>query len=189
MKMPNKKFWILFYSLTAGGFLTLLVLMQTSVIGLNSADIGGRSMFDAKLFYYDREYFYTVAALMDGTLMSKYYLFHLCDYLFVFCYYSLMVGLTRLALKKEYRSLAFVIPALTALADVAENLSADILLSFYPAQYAYADFVGVLSCIKWYSGAVWALVALALGAYKFIKYLSYRRAAQAQPIAETHTEL
>ena len=161
---------IVLFSVAAAVFVTLLILMQLSVVGFKKEEIGGRSFFDAMLIYYNRSYFYSTLAIMNADMIKRYFLFHIADNIFVLSYFILMVGLMSAVLPAKLKFL-YAVPALTALADAAENLSIDILLFLFPKQYAYADFVGVLSCIKWYSGAVWAAIVLVLGTYKLYKYI------------------
>jgi len=170
----NKKYLII-YACVVAVFFTLLILMQVGVIGVSSESLGGRSSFDSTLTYYNGEHFYSTVALMSGETMLRYYLFHVCDYIFVITYYLMMAGLTYLASDGKMRKFAFLVPALTAIADIAENFSIDLLIFLYPARYAYADFVGVLSCIKWYWGAVWIAITLVLAGIKIYKYISAKK--------------
>lgn len=161
---------IIILSVAAATFITLLLLMQLSVVGFKKAELGGRSFFDAMLIYYNRDYFYSTVNMMTPDMIRRYFLFHIADNIFVLSYFILMVALMSVVLPQKWKFL-YVVPALTALADAAENLSIDILLFLFPKQSAYAGFVGVLTCVKWYSGAVWAAIVLVLGAYKLFKYL------------------
>jgi len=174
MRNQKKKGKIVFYAAVTAVFLTILVLMRLSVIGFGKEELGGRSFFDATLTYYNGSYFYSTAAMMNASLIKKYFAFHLADYVFALCYYLLMALLLELVLDKKHKFLAYLLPALPALADACENLSIDVLLYLLPAEFGYAGFVGILSCIKWYSGGVWALITLGLGAYKLIPVVKKR---------------
>lgn len=175
MKISQKRKYLIFFACVTAVFLTLLILMQVSVIGVSSESLGGKTAFDAKLSYYDGDYFYEAVSNMSGDAFMRYYVFHLCDYVFVLSYYTLMAGLLYLVLNDKFKKLAYILPAITALSDIWENLSIDILLFIYPTQSGYADFVGVLTCIKWYVGAVWAALTIALAVYKLYKYLRSRK--------------
>lgn len=175
MKNRKKLYSIIIISAAAAVFITLLLLMQLSVIGFKKSELQGRSFFDAMLIYYNRDYFYNTVALMNGNMIKRYFLFHIADNFFVLSYFILMAALLHISLPKKYKYLAYALPALTAIADAAENLSIDILLFIYPKQCGYAGFVGVLTCIKWYSGAVWAAIIVALISYRLYKHFAARK--------------
>lgn len=158
-------------------FAVSFLVMQLPGVGIAKEDMGGRNIFDSELKYYSGSYFYETLNLMQDSGIKGYIYFHIADYFFLLSYGTLMYILLRFVLTKKYKFLAFVFPIIPPLFDLLENSSIDILLSLYPTRYGYADALGVFTCIKWYSGALWVAVFAAFLAVKLIKRLKAKNEA------------
>lgn len=150
-------------------FLVLSILMLTSVIGFSPEEIEGRGLFDAKLTYYNGDYFYETLDLMTKEDMNIYLVFHICDYIYLFSYMLLMIIVTEPITPKKLQKLIYVLCGLPAFFDIIENISIDVLIVLYPTHSAYGAAVGVWSCLKWYFGALWFAVFIAFAAIYAVK--------------------
>jgi hypothetical protein len=140
--------------------------MQTSTIGFNPDEIEGRGLFDANFSYYSADYFYETAGMIEEVGMSRYFIFHACDYIFLTSYFILMFMMLNPLLPEKLKKIGLIIPILPAGFDLIENLSIDTLLIMYPQQYGYAGAVGVFTVIKWSTGLIWFFITLiALAGY------------------------
>lgn len=169
--MNKKKISKIFYiALVIVIFFTILILMQTSVIGLSENVIEGRGIFDAKLEYYNSDYFYETIGMMRNEDIRDYHIFHIFDNIFVISYYLLMSIIIFPVLSQKNKKFSYIIPLFPALFDFIENTSIEILLIKFPKEFGYAKVVGIFTCLKWYSGFLWFIIFLIL----FVIYLIKR---------------
>lgn len=154
-------------------FFASLIAMQFQVGGFTTKELGNKAIFDSQLTYYSGNYFYDTLALMPADAVVHYRAFHILDYFFVISYYILMYASLRFVLPKKYHALCFIIPALPAVCDFAENISLDVLMANYPAQSSYASALGVWTCLKWYLGVIWLIT---FSVFLIIKILNYKKA-------------
>lgn len=161
MKLSRNKS-ILFICLSFSVFVTVLLLMQLSVIGLDQNSVDGRGIFDARLTYYDKDFFYETVAMMSNADFQDYRIFHILDMVFALSYFSSMAIITIPLLSKKFKFMGILIPAIPAFFDIWENISIQVLLSLYPKEVVYANIVGIITCIKWYTGFAWFVFFLVL---------------------------
>lgn len=136
-------------------FIAMITSMQ--FVGLEKTSIEGRNIFDTRLTYYSGDYFYETVGMMTEQDIKDYSIFHIVDNLFVISYFLLMVVLTYPMLSKKNKKFAFIIPAIPAVFDFIENISIDLLIKAYPIEVGYGNFIGVITCLKWYTGVIWSL--------------------------------
>jgi hypothetical protein len=176
MKINHKQKRIIIVVLVSVFFIAMIISMQ--FVGLSKTSVEGRSEFDVHLTYYSGEYFYDTVSLMTEQDIKDYSIFYIVDNFFVISYFLLMVILTYPLLNKKNKKFAFIIPAVPAIFDFIENISIDLLIRAYPTEVGYAKFMGVVTCLKWYSGVLW----LAILAGLFVAWLVRKKRKSQQSI-------
>lgn len=139
-------------------FVDMITSMQ--FVGVEKSSIDGRGLFDTRLTYYSGDYFYETVDMMTEQDIKDYSIFHIVDNLFVVSYFLLMVILTYPLLRKKDKKFAFIIPAIPEFFDFIENVSIDLLIRAFPTKLGYGNFIGVITCLKWYSGVLWFVILI-----------------------------
>ncbi|MBN2737251.1 MAG: hypothetical protein JXR70_09745 [Spirochaetales bacterium] len=119
------------------------------------------------LFYYSSDTFFNNIDAQGETGRQAYLYLHLLDYLFITRFYLFFALVIRLFLKKlnapEKLGFLCLLPFVSAIMDILENLSIDISILIFPQKIVLLGAAsGIFSCLKMLFLYVWFIIVVVL---------------------------
>lgn len=158
--------------------LTFFILMTATKLGaVKLAEMnGGYGMFDTK-FFYSPQKFYEILAILGAEGSRHYLQTHMFDYafltLFVIVQFTILNFLySKLQLSAKCNWIFLPIVG-EFFADIAENLTIDVLIRWEAStqKYALVRFASAMTILKWLFLAAWIISVVTLIVIFFLKRL------------------